>query len=542
MEEPSTGVSAQNAKSTQDTPTRWTSADWLLLALLMLLAAGIRVWQLAHTEVAARDSIGFIRIAWQLHQHPLSEWKDVLAHAEQHPIYPLTIHAVSLPLRALNLNEPDRMRLSAQLASALAAVLLVLPMFCLGRELFDRRIGFGAALLVQCLPVSGCILADGLSESVFLLFAVSALFWSVRALRRFGDWKGFALAGFFGGLAYLTRPEGALIVLATGLVLLAGQVVRGWRRSRRDLLVCGASLSLSAALLAVPFVAVTGHVTVKPTPNQILTNRPPPGVLRESAAPAPGSRVLFAVYEVFSGPHSHRAWWGFRSLVNELVKGSFYVGWLAALFGLWWERERSRREPGAWMMLLVCLGVAFALWRVLVVVGYLSDRHTLLILMCGSFWAVAGLMAIGDWVARLFPELSFCAGKDRALVWPLLFALAALPKTLQPLHQHRAGFRDVGLWLAEHARPIDTITDPLCWSHYYAGRVFLEGSTAPVSPDCRPREYIVIEDAGNDHKRVPTYDEAKRRVAGLEPIHRWQGKRGSKHAEVLVYELPRTPQ
>ena len=137
MEEPSTGVSAQNAKSTQDTPTRWTSADWLLLALLVLLAAGIRVWQLAHTEVAARDSIGFIRIAWQLHQHPLSEWKDVLAHAEQHPIYPLTIHAVSILLRGLALNEPDRMRLSAQLASALAAVLLVLPMFCLGRELFE---------------------------------------------------------------------------------------------------------------------------------------------------------------------------------------------------------------------------------------------------------------------------------------------------------------------------------------------------------------------------------------------------------------------
>src|SRR5262249_58511665 len=109
MEDPSTAPAASRTPLTQDTPTRWTSADWLLLALLVLLAAGIRVWQLAHTEVAARDSIGFIRIAWQLHQHPLSEWKDVLAHAEQHPIYPLTIHAVSIPLRALDLHEPDRM-------------------------------------------------------------------------------------------------------------------------------------------------------------------------------------------------------------------------------------------------------------------------------------------------------------------------------------------------------------------------------------------------------------------------------------------------
>src|SRR5439155_10473909 len=242
MEDPSTAPAASSTPSSQDAPARWTSADWLLLGLLVLLAAGIRVWQLAHTEVAARDSIGFIRIAWQLHQHPLSEWPGVLRHAQQHPAYPLTILAASAPLRGLDLREADRMRLGAQLASALAAVLLVLPMFCLGRDLFDRRIGFGAAVLVQCLPVSGRILADGLSEAVFLLFATSAMLWSVRALRRPRAGKDFALAGFFGGLAYLTRPEGALIVLATGLVLLAGQAVSGWRRSRRDLLLCGSAL------------------------------------------------------------------------------------------------------------------------------------------------------------------------------------------------------------------------------------------------------------------------------------------------------------
>src|SRR5438552_14600107 len=151
MEDPSTA------------PARWTSADWLLLGLLVLLAAGIRVWQLAHTEVAARDSIGFIRIAWQLHLHPLSQWPGVLRQAQQHPAYPLTILAASAPLRALELREADHMRLSAQLASVLAAVLLVLPMFCLGRDLFDHRVGFGAALLVQCLPGSGRILAHGLS-------------------------------------------------------------------------------------------------------------------------------------------------------------------------------------------------------------------------------------------------------------------------------------------------------------------------------------------------------------------------------------------
>src|SRR5262249_43898857 len=258
----------------------------------------------------------------------------------------------------------------ARLGGAVGGVLLVLRMLGLGRDLFNRRIGFGAAVLVQCLPVSGRILADGLSEAVFLLFATAAILWSVRALRRPRAEKAFALAGFFGGLAYLTPPEGAIIVLATGLVLLAGQAVSGWRRSRRDLLLCGSALSLSAALLVIPFVVVTGHLTVKPAGNQILTNRPPPGRPPGAGGPSPVSHVLLATYQVYD-PRPHRAWWGFRTLVVEIGKGSFYVGWLAALLGLWWERERSRRQPGAWMMLLVCLGVGFALWRVAVVIGYL---------------------------------------------------------------------------------------------------------------------------------------------------------------------------
>ena len=89
-----------------------------------------------------------------------------------------------------------------------------------GRDLFDNRVGFGAAVLVQCLPVSGHILADGLSEAVFLLFATSALLWSVRALRRSRAGKEFALAGFFGEFTVAVElvRSGLGWVLACGLL------------------------------------------------------------------------------------------------------------------------------------------------------------------------------------------------------------------------------------------------------------------------------------------------------------------------------------
>ena len=51
----------------------------VLVALLALFAVGLRGWQLTHTEVAARDSIGFIRHAWQWEVITISEPKRFAA-------------------------------------------------------------------------------------------------------------------------------------------------------------------------------------------------------------------------------------------------------------------------------------------------------------------------------------------------------------------------------------------------------------------------------------------------------------------------------
>ena len=93
-----------------------------LLALLLLLASGLRAWLIGHTEVAARDIVGFIRYALELERYP---WKDVLERNLQHPGYPFALLAVSWPVRhVLGGTNCISMQLSAQLTSALAGVLL----------------------------------------------------------------------------------------------------------------------------------------------------------------------------------------------------------------------------------------------------------------------------------------------------------------------------------------------------------------------------------------------------------------------------------
>ncbi len=528
--------------------TAWR--DLTLLAVLLGAAIGLRAWHLTHTEVAARDSIGYIRYAWQLSHEP---WLKTIADPkqQQHPGYPLAIALMSPAVRAFDAG-PDSlvMQLSAQLVSAIASVLLVVPMYFLGRDLFHRSAGFWATLIVQCLPASGRILTDGLSEGLFLLLAVTAFYGAVRAFQtRSPGW--FGVAGAFSALAYLTRPEGALIAGATGLVLLASQCTRAGRTGWRRFLACGAALTLTAVVLGCPLYAITGQLTVKATPRRILhpgsegpTEPPPLLSLAGGAAP---DMPLFAVWLYEDGRHASSS--GLKAVIAEFVKGYLYVLWLPLLLGLWWFRDRFRVVPGAWVLLLVSLAILGLMWRVASVLGYVSDRHLLLPLLCGTYWAVAavpGLVTTVSSALRRWPVLA--RWKDRlpaatSPVWTVLlltaFVAATLPKTLEPLHANRDGFRDAGLWLADHARPWDEVIDPYCWSHYYAGKVFLERESPEPPPGETKVCYVVLENALNDHPRLLSdIDNAKERARRGHAVQSWSGHRGDRAFEVVVYETP----
>jgi hypothetical protein len=534
--------------------------DLVLLALLLLAAAGLRAWLIRHTEVPARDTIGYVRYAWELGHRPWIQTIQDLKQ-QQHPGYPAAVWAMSRLVRPAHPGpEALVMQLSAQLVSALAGVLLVVPMFYLGRELFSRPVGFAAALLFQVLPTSGRVLADGLSEGLFLLFVASSLLTAALALRRHSV-VCFALTGLFGGLAYLVRPEGALVVAATGVVLLAGQFRPAWRTSWRRALACGLVLALALLATGGPLVAVTGKLTPKQTPYLLLNNLKrmflgedpalPTAAPTQASAPrlmTAGRMAPLAVWDLGAG--DDRGWWGARALGFELVKGSFYVAWPLTLLGLWWFRDRFRRVPGIWVLLLVSLTVAVLLWRVAVGMGYLSDRHTLLILLCGTYPAVA---AVPEVVRRLAPAAAWAAARVPALarlgerwpaaspVWPALFLLgllgSMLPRALEPLHANRRGFQYAGFWLAEHSAPWDEVIDPYCWSHYYAGKVFLEGVNCSVPAGTGPTRYVVLEMAGHEHSRLPELQRAMDLSRQGRPEFCWHGRRGKEDVDVVVYAV-----
>jgi hypothetical protein len=504
---------------------------WLWLALLVLIAAGLRVAQVANTEVASRDSIGYIRYAWRLEHQP---WPDVLRTSEHHPGYPLAVYLVSLPVRQIIPDDlPRAMQLSAQLASCIAGVLLVIPMFLLGREVFNARVGFWAALLYQTLPISGRLLPDGLSEALFLLFAATALFACLRAVRTASvGWC--ALTGLTTGLAYLTRTEGLLIGLCAGAVLLALQFGKQRRRPWKQALLAGGALAVMLVAVTVPFMLHIGAISAKAS-YKYLTN--PDGWKMAPAARggAVVSPLPLAVWNFGPDVQPEDRWgWAAYALASMFDKGFSHAMTLPVLAGLWLYRRRAAREPGLYAHALFAVGLLLLLYRLGQSNGYLGDRHVQMLVVAGLPWGVAALGAMAAWLARRRPALS-----SQLVALALLLAMTAvpLPKTLARLHAGREGFKSAGQWLATHARPEDRIFDPFAWSHYHARRVFQEVERGPLPHS--GTTYVVLENTDNEHPHLwYLLWPAKKMASEGELVQSFPARRGRAKHEVRVYRHP----
>jgi hypothetical protein len=531
----------------------FTNAIGALLVLLCL-ATAIRGWLICHTEVTSRDSIGYERYAWELAH---DDWKHVLRSNVHHALYPLTILLISRPVRlVVSGSDLVVMQLSAQIASGLAGTLLVFPMFYLGKELFSRRVGFWAAAIFQCLPVGARVMSDALSESLFLLTSTTALVCAVRAFRT-GSVRQFALCGLCAGLAYLTRPEGISIVAAVGLVLLGRLTLVGGQYSWRQTAYCLTGLVVGCAVVAGPYMAIIQGFSNKTTTQDVLRTAeiirtPSFGTMSLGRGTDFQSVPPLAVVGVWwpdgktSDSLGHLGW-SLCALHCEIGKGFFYVGWVPALLGLFMFRARGPANSGRLVLIVLCLLQCLALLRVGLVAGYVADRHVLIIVLCGMYWAVAAVFFLIEYVQAQTDLFSRLCPSAACLFFALV--AVALPKTLAPLHANRAGHHAVGLWLAEHITPADELDDPFCWAAHYAGRTFCRDVGCPVAcaPGSEeqeaetPRFRYVVHECRPDHRerfRKPTTPVADLVAAGGKVVYHWPEGMPLEEASIILFAVP----
>jgi len=235
----------------------------------------------------------------------------------------------------------------------------------------------------------------------------------------------------------------------------------------------------------------------------------------------------------------NRVVWALGAVWAEMIKALHYTVGSLMLIAVFAHRRRLFvPDWGLWVM-LVLSGLTLVLLVYLAArVGYVSERHTVLLVMLCSIIAPASLKALSE-------VLNYIPLVNRIIFWPkampaVLYAIlivCATPYAMKPMHPHREGHKHAGRWLAEHMNEKDWLLDPLAWAEWYAGRTVYKTVSYVGQPEYI---WVVIEKGkGSPHSRLPQYEEAMRRVreAGLPPHYRWPEHAPAEGPAVEVYKL-----
>jgi hypothetical protein len=496
------------------------------IILLIGCAAALLGWNARQSAVMFNDGLRYISQARRI---DAGDIKDGLLKAVDHPAYPVSIAAVHQILGVGN--SPDAWERSAQVASIVAGLLWVIPLYLVSAELFGGASAWLSVLLAFVVPLTGHVLADVLSESTFLLFWTWGLYSALRFLK-LGSFVWLPPTIVLAALAYLARPEGLLLPLALVASLAVLPLLRSTRMVWPRWWAAVGFLVIGPALLIGPYVAAKGGLGTKPAVARLLGTAPksaPTAVERQRPLDpnqSTATTYILAVRAVVEAV---------RDAVTVPLLPFVVVGLILA----WPPGERSR----AWLFVTIILTASvLALMRLHATGGYCTARHAMVIAYLlipaaasAIHYLVNKITIPGRWVG--LDDTRYAAGPA---VWGLLlggFGLLYAQQSLAPINESMAGYRDAGAWVKAHVPPGEKVADVTGLSLYYGdhpGYTFANIIDAPRDQNLR---FVVVRQA---HLEGPwPYCAQIRSIVGdLKPVATYPERPKPRQAKVLVFERP----
>lgn len=217
--------------------------EYLFLAVIFLTALLVRLYFIPFFRVISADGIGYVSAARSLLKgiySPMTTYGVV---------YPSLTAAVSL--------TGISTELAGRLVSAFMGSLLVVPLYLLARDFFDRKVGAIACILVVAWPPLRSWAGEVMTQATYITLLVTWFWLLWRAYRRGSIPLSFA-AGAVAGLSYLTRPESLVAFAVMSFVLLL-PYAGTWTVKKRIILMI--TCVGAFVLMLVPFILLVHHVT-----------------------------------------------------------------------------------------------------------------------------------------------------------------------------------------------------------------------------------------------------------------------------------------
>lgn len=497
-----------------------------LIAILVLGAVWLG-WRSSQMEVLFADGLRYISQAKEVEK---GNWAAGLVRSIDHPIYPLAIAGMH---QLIGGSGPDSWQTAGQVATVLAAVLAMVPLYLITAELQGGRGAWLACVLALGVPTTCRVFSDVLSESTFLLWWLWGV-WSAMRFLREGRLGWLPLTLSFAALAYLTRPEGALLPAVLVLCLLLMPLSRATRMNWPRWWLAIGSLVVGGVCVIGPYAAMKGGLGTKPAIARLL------GTSAGAPAQAVERERPLDVDATWLSLHAQ----GFREVGRSLRDAVSIPVIPLALIGIVVGLRRGRPRAQLLASLIVVVTI-LALVRLYATAGYCDPRHTLVVTMLAFSAAGFGLSTL---ISRLtIPARWLGLEEGRMQAGPAVWALVVLAllawngrQLMQPNNDAFVGYRQAADWLASNDGLDRPVLDLTGWTLFYGG---LRGYTfrtlgeGVADPSVR---FLVAREA---HLRGPWFycDAMRERVDGRLPVARFPQTAAPGQARVLVFDLQAEP-
>ena len=399
----------------------------------------------------------------------------------------------------------QNMELASNICYVLFGVLLVIPIYWLGKEIHSRGAGYASAVLVAIYPAiaTAPLYWGTLTEPPYYLFVYSGLLMVLLAMRR-EHAQFYGLAGICFGLAYLTRPEAvAYVAIGAGVLVLVKLFER--RLFARATLV-GVSLYAAGFLL---FFLPYAYYVFRETGSWMVSEKA--GVtfvtcigLSEGDTAAfdratwgldsTGLEVFFFSRESYNvsmveAIRAHPSEFvqlvtrNVRRFVGSLLSTRLFSYYLLPLMGLAffkvaWDRERAKAE----LLLLASLAPVSVF-----LLFFIQDRYIATLMPTLVIWLGFGTYELGVWLRGTVQNLLRGRPWGRAVRVALVSAPTLVLVVFLMLIQSRVigvytdtgSFRpehkSVGIWLRENIA-----SDSVVMSRYPAIAFYADARWEPT--------------------------------------------------------------
>ncbi len=427
--------------------------DKINLATLLLLSLLLSIYLFFRTYAISLDgAFQYIPIAKDFASR---FFRRALSHNQQ-PLYPLIIAFVSRWV-------PD-FELAGKLVSSFFGILIIFPVYFLGKRIFDQKIAFLSSLFMVIHPYVRRFSADVLKESTFLFFFGIAIWFAWRTIQNEKRYP-FLFVPILSVLAYLVRPDGVEVLLVVFFYVFLVKKFGVSGRKRTVILL----LILSSCIMLLPYLFYLRELRGEWTFGKAKS-------ILEMLG-------LGALKDGVSLPH--RILFSFKRLNSEIL-GTLHVLYIFLLIIGLFRRVFVRLKAGEGFLLCFCClhyMILFLMvlntteWREdgTIKAIYLSGRHVLAFLLVSIYWVGEGFMAIYLWVFSYMTSHSLffslkSKNKSLMVLGLLLVAMLAviLPKTLKPQRYERLPEKWAGKWVRNQSGEGTTIFTSMPLTAFYA--------------------------------------------------------------------------